>query len=158
MAERIPLTNLLGNLQELQAGDSLTGVRETVLTGLANLNASPIATDTLLVAIGKLTNNQQSQALTTTTVVLDFSPLVSNVQIIAITAASTFTTANLTTGQHKDIFITSGTASLGLTFPANWIFYGTKPTATVASKELRVRMTSFGTSDTTVRAESVTQS
>lgn len=159
MAERKPLDQILGFLNEIALGDSLKGVREVPLTGLVNLTGNVLATDSVLVAIGKLTNNQQSQTLTTTTSVLDFSPAVSNVQIILTTANTTFTTVNLAYGQRKDVFITTNsTVNLyTLTFPTGWVFYGTKPTAVVIGKEIRLRMVCYGTSDANVRAESITQ-
>lgn len=159
MAERIPLDQILGILSEIALGDSLTGVREVPLTGLVNLTGNVLATDSVLVAIGKLTNNQQSQTLTTTTTVLDFSPAISNVQTIVIAAATTFTTANLAYGQRKDVFISTGltATAYALTFPTGWTFYGIKPTTKALGKEMRIRMTCYGTSDAYVRAESITQ-
>jgi hypothetical protein len=93
-----------------------------------------------------------------TSTVLDFADTVDNRQTVLITAAATFTTANLAAGREKEVLITTNMALVTtLAFPSAWIWYGQKLTGTILAKEIRLRLRAYGTTDATVRAEWVAQ-
>lgn len=94
--------------------------------------------------------------VTNGTVVLDFAQEVDNVQAVNISLLTTFTTTNLQAGRTKEVLIT-GLIVTTLSFPSSWIWYGSKLTATLLSKEIRLRLRAMGTTDATVRAEFVAQ-
>ena len=81
---------------------------------------------------------------------VDFS--VEQLQTISISASTTFTTANRTTGKSKTIKITTDGSTRTLTFPSGWKFVGTKPTEQAASKIGILTCTCFGTADTDIVA------
>ena len=85
------------------------------------------------------------------TVDLDLSD---NEEIIlgTLTGNITFTSSNEGLGKHKTIHMTSDGTARTLTFPSGWVFYGTKPTTTVASKRSVLSLSCLGTADTDVRA------
>jgi hypothetical protein len=61
--------------------------------------------------------------------------------------AITFTATNYRAGAIKTVRIVSGAALRNLTFPASWVFVGTKPTSIAASKTGILTVTSFGTTE-----------
>jgi hypothetical protein len=80
---------------------------------------------------------------------IDFSE--DQLQTISISANTTFTTTNRTTGKSKTIKITTDGSTRNLTFPA-WKFVGTKPAEQAASKIGILTVTCFGTADTDIVA------
>jgi hypothetical protein len=102
--------------------------------------------------------NEGTLVPTATGTLLDFADTVDNRQTITITAAATFTTANLAAGREKEVLITTNMALVTtLAFPSTWIWYGSKLTGTILAKEIRLRLRAYGTTDATVRAEWVAQ-
>jgi len=86
--------------------------------------------------------------------VIDFSDSVDNVQTVTVGLASTFTTAGLAPGRRKELLITTtALVALSLSFPAAWVWYGSRLSATILSKEIRLRLVCWGTADKDVRAE-----
>lgn len=69
----------------------------------------------------------------------------------------TFTATNYRAGSVKTIFITNGASDRNLTFPANWIFLGSKPTSIAASKTGVLTVTSLGTAEANAVASWVVQ-
>ena len=72
-------------------------------------------------------------------------------ETLSLTANIIFTASNADIGKHKVIHITSDASARTFTFPA-WVFYGTEPTTTVASKKSILSLTALGTAATDIRA------
>ena len=72
-------------------------------------------------------------------------------ETLTLTGNVIFTASNADIGKHKVIHITSDASARTFTFPA-WVFYGTKPTTTVASKKSILSLTALGTAVGDVRA------
>jgi len=88
--------------------------------------------------------------------VVDFD---TNEEIILgeITGTTTFTSTNRAKGKHKVIHMDSNGSANTLTFSEAWLFYGTKPTATVADKKSILSLVCLGTAVGDVRAVFVEQ-
>lgn len=84
--------------------------------------------------------------LASDSITLDFS---GETGLYTRTAAGniTFTASNYRAGSIKTVRIIPGASSRNLTFPASWVFVGTKPTAVAASKVGILTITSFGTTE-----------
>ena len=117
--------------------------------------ASPTFTGTVTTAAVDVAGNNIDNIqnlihdISTTTTALDFSG--DQLQIISISAATTFTTSNRAIGRSKTIKITTDGSTRAFTFPA-WKFVGTKPTDQAASKIGILTITCFGTADTDIVA------
>lgn len=65
----------------------------------------------------------------------------------AITGNITYTASNYSAGRSLSIRITCDATQRNLTFPASWVFVGSKPTAIAASKVAVLSVTSFGATE-----------
>jgi len=65
----------------------------------------------------------------------------------AITGNITYTASNYSAGRSLSVRITCDATQRNLTFPASWVFVGSKPTAIAASKVAVLSITSFGTTE-----------
>lgn len=65
----------------------------------------------------------------------------------AITGNITYTASNYSAGRSLSIRITCDGTQRNLTFPAGWVFVGSKPTAIAASKVAVLSITSFGSTE-----------
>lgn len=65
----------------------------------------------------------------------------------SITGNITYTASNYAEGKSLTIRITSDGTARNLTFPANWIFVGAKPSSIAASKIAVLSVTSFGATE-----------
>lgn len=110
-------------------------------------------------AAGVITANNYKVSLTTgasDTVALDFTSgngLITR----AAAAAVTFTGANYSAGSTVTVRIVAGAAARAFTFPAGWVFVGSKPTQIAASKSGILTVTSFGTTEADCIASWVAQ-
>ena len=84
-------------------------------------------------------------------VAIDFD---TNEEIILgdLTGNIEFTGSNYTLGKHKTIHMESDGSARTFTFPSGWVFYGTKPTTTVASKKSVLSLSCLGATEALVRA------
>jgi hypothetical protein len=82
------------------------------------------------------------------TVNLDMAALVGRHQTIALTGNLTLTSSNRATGRTVALRIICDATLRNLTFPAGWIFLGTKPSDIAASKIGVLSLTFFGANDT----------
>ena len=81
------------------------------------------------------------------TVDLDMAALVGGYRTISLTGPLAFTTSNRASGRTVTLrLICDGTAR-ALTFPAGWVFIGTKPSTIAASKTAVLSLTFFGTAE-----------
>jgi len=71
---------------------------------------------------------------------------------LSIAANTTFTGSNYAAGKAQVYFVTCDGTQRTLTFPANWVFMGTKPANIAASKIGTLSLLSTTTADTGVRA------
>ena len=65
----------------------------------------------------------------------------------AITGNITYTASNYSAGRSLSVRITCDATQRNLTFPASWVFVGSKPTAIAASKVAVLSITSFGSTE-----------
>jgi len=65
----------------------------------------------------------------------------------SITGNITYTASNYAAGKSLSIRITCDGTQRNLTFPTNWVFVGSKPTAIAASKIAILSVTSFGATE-----------
>lgn len=63
------------------------------------------------------------------------------------TGTVTFTGSNYRAGSIKTVRVVAGGSNRTLSFPANWVFVGTKPTSILANKTGMLSVTSFGTTE-----------
>jgi hypothetical protein len=131
-------------------------VRATPLTGFTSGAGAVAATDTILQAIQKLDGNDAAKlpatftAATITyaaTVDLDLAALAGGYRTISLTGALTFTTSNRASGRQVTIRLICDSTARALTFPADWVFLGTKPSTIAASKTAVLSLSYFGTAD-----------
>ena len=69
-----------------------------------------------------------------------------------LTGNITFTGSNYALGKHRTFHMESDGSVRTFTFPAGWVFYGTKPTETVASKKSILSLSCIGSAEADVRA------
>jgi hypothetical protein len=65
----------------------------------------------------------------------------------SITGNITYTASNYAAGRSLSVRITCDGTQRNLTFPTNWVFVGSKPTAIAASKIAILSVTSFGATE-----------
>lgn len=82
------------------------------------------------------------------TVDLDMAALAGGYRTISLTGNITFTTSNRASGRTVTIRLICDGTQRTLTFPAGWVFVGTKPSTIAASKTAVLSLTFFGAADT----------
>jgi hypothetical protein len=82
------------------------------------------------------------------TVDLDMAALAGGYRTISLTGALTFSTSNRASGRQVTLRLVCDSTARALTFPAGWVFVGTKPSTIAASKTAVLSLTFFGTADT----------
>ena len=82
------------------------------------------------------------------TTTLDMAALTGGYRTLSLTGNVTFATSNRASGRQVTIRITCDATQRTLTFPAGWVFVGTKPSNIAASKTGVLSLTFFGTADT----------
>ena len=92
------------------------------------------------------------------TVNLDLALRDGQVNTITLTGALELTTSNLANGRMTGLRLLPGAAVRTLTFPADWVFVGTKPASIPASKTARLTIECYGTANTDVVAAIAIQS
>lgn len=75
------------------------------------------------------------------------------VQFLALTGNTTFTTANAADGRRLTIYITADGTPRTLTFPGTWKWVGTAPTSIAASTIGKLTLFSRGTTDADIYAD-----
>ncbi len=152
--------NVTGNVTGNTSGTALTVTQaaQTAITSvgtLTSLGVGAITTsgtltmgDNIITGIKSL--NTDIDVLTyAATTDIDFDD--NEEETLSLTGNVIFTASNADIGKHKVIHITSDASARTFTFPA-WVFYGTKPTTTVASKKSILSLTALGTAVGDVRA------
>lgn len=81
------------------------------------------------------------------TVDLDMAALAGGYRTTSLTGNITFTTSNRASGRTVTIRLICDATQRTLTFPAGWVFVGTKPSTIAASKTAVLSLTFFGTAD-----------
>ena len=81
------------------------------------------------------------------TVDLDMAALVGGYRTISLAGSPTFTTSNRGAGRAVTLRLICDSTARALTFPAGWVFIGTKPSTIAASKTAVLSLTFFGTAD-----------
>jgi hypothetical protein len=79
---------------------------------------------------------------------LDMAAHAGTYKTISLTGDLTFTTSNRASGRTVTLRLICDATQRTLTFPAGWVFVGTKPSNIAASKTAVLSLTFFGTADT----------
>lgn len=168
MATRYPLivNPSTNQIQEIPAGDTLdlrgNDVNQLVVSGISTLGTIQISSGIITAASGIATYYGDGSNLTgvftstisigtvgyATTVNLDMSTLNGKYNTISLTGDLQFTTSNRSTGRNTVIRLVCDSSQRTLTFPAGWVFVGTKPANIAGSKTAVLSLTFFGTADT----------
>jgi hypothetical protein len=125
--------------RNLIAGADASAQRTTLGLGSASTASSSDFLPTVFTA-GTLT-----YAATTD---LDMASLAGGYRTLSLTGNVTFTSSNRASGRQVTIRIVCDATTRNLTFPAGWVFLGTKPTSIAGSKTAVLSLTFFGTADT----------
>jgi hypothetical protein len=91
-------------------------------------------------------------------VALDFAALNAQYRMISLTGDLELTTSNLANGRTLVLRLACDATERTFTFPADWVFIGTKPSTIAASKTAVLSLTAFGTANTDVVAAYAVQS
>lgn len=81
------------------------------------------------------------------TVDLDMAALDGGYRTISLAGPLGFTTSNRASGRTATLRLVCDATGRALTFPAGWVFIGTKPSTIAASKTAVLSLTYFGTAD-----------
>jgi hypothetical protein len=104
-----------------------------------------------IVASGRLLVSTMAFTGTTITyaaqVTLDLAAITGSYCTISLTGALQFLTSNRAGGRQVTIRLICDSTARALTFPAGWVFVGTKPSTIAASKTAVLSLTYFGTAD-----------
>jgi hypothetical protein len=79
---------------------------------------------------------------------LDMAVYDQQYRTITLTGPLTFTTANLANGRMVSLRLIASGGPWSFTFPAGWVFVGTKPSSIAANKTAALSLTFYGTADT----------
>ena len=128
-------------------------VIDKVLTGYTSGAGTVAATDTILQAIQKL-NGNDAAALPTVftastityaaTIDLDMAALAGGYRTISLTGNLEVTALNRAAGRQVTLRLVCDASIRTLTFPAAWVFLGTKPSSLAASKTAVLSLSFFG--------------
>jgi len=117
--------------------NATTGTVQTLTSSTATI--SEIATGkNFAVNVGTLSTTSGTQQL-------DFTS--QGYLTHSITGNITYTATNYSAGRSLSVRITSDGTARNFTFPASWVFVGSKPTSIAASKNAVLSITSFGTTE-----------
>jgi hypothetical protein len=92
------------------------------------------------------------------TVTLDFAVRNRRIDTISLTGPLELLSSNLANGQEVRLRLVCDATERAFTFPTDWKFVGTKPSALAASKVAILSLASFGTTDADVVAAYAVQS
>jgi hypothetical protein len=134
-------------------GFTQADVRATPITGFTSGAGTVAATDTILQAIQKLDGNDAAKLPITftpstityaSTVDLDMAALAGQYCTISLTGNLELTALNRAAGRQVTLRLLCDATTRTLTFPAAWVFLGTKPSSLAASKAAVLSLTFFG--------------
>jgi len=127
--------------------NSTTGTIATLnsTTGTVQTLTSSTATVNEIVTTKNIAINVTTLATATGTQNLDFTS--QGYLTHSITGNITYTASNYAAGKSLSVRITCDGTQRNLTFPTNWVFVGSKPTAIAASKIAILSVTSFGATE-----------
>jgi len=127
--------------------NSTTGTIATLnsTTGTVQTLTSSTATVNEIVTTKNIAINVTTLATATGTQNLDFTS--QGYLTHSITGNITYTASNYAAGRSLSVRITCDGTQRNLTFPTNWVFVGSKPTAIAASKIAILSVTSFGATE-----------
>jgi len=131
-------------------GSSTITTTGALASGAITTSGTLTMGDNIITGIKSLDTDIDTLAWNASTVV-DFD---TNEELILgeITGTTTFTTSNRALGKHKVIHMDSNGSANTLTESEGWVWYGTKPTATVADKKSILSLVCLGTAVGDVRA------
>jgi hypothetical protein len=133
-------------------------ISDSTTAGRALLTAADAAAQRTSLGLGTAATSATGDFLPTTfsasaityaaTVTLDMSALAGGYRTISLTGDLTLATSNRASGRQVTLRLVCDATQRTLTFPAGWVFVGTKPSNIAASKTAVLSLTFFGTADT----------
>ena len=141
------ITSGFGNIN---IGSSTITTTGAVATGAITTSGTLTMGDNIITGIKSLDTDIDTLAWNASTVI-DFD---TNEEIILgeITGTTTFTSTNRALGKHKVVHMDSNGSANTLAESEGWVWYGTKPTATVANKKTILSLVCLGSAVGDVRA------
>ena len=141
------ITSGFGNIN---IGSSTITTTGAVATGAITTSGTLTMGDNIITGIKSLDTDIDTLAWNASTVI-DFD---TNEEIILgeITGTTTFTSTNRALGKHKVVHMDSNGSAITLAESEGWVWYGTKPTATVADKKSILSLVCLGSAVGDVRA------
>ena len=141
------ITSGFGNIN---IGSSTITTTGAVATGAITTSGTLTMGDNIITGIKSLDTDIDTLAWNASTVI-DFD---TNEEIILgeITGTTTFTSTNRALGKHKVVHMDSNGSANTLAESEGWVWYGTKPTATVADKKSILSLVCLGSAVGDVRA------
>ena len=131
------ITNLRSTTGTVATINSTTGTIETLTSSTSTVSG--------ILTSKNVAINVNTLATATGTQNLDFTS--EGYLTHSITGNITYTASNYAAGKSLSVRITSDATQRNLTFPASWVFVGSKPTAIAASKKAILSVTSFGATE-----------
>jgi len=131
-------------------GSSTITTTGALASGAITTSGTLTMGDNIITGIKSLDTDIDDLAWNASTVI-DFDTN-EEIELGEITGTTTFTTTNNAKGKHKVIHMDSNGSANTLTITEAWVWYGTKPTVTVADKKSILSLVCLGTADADVRA------
>jgi hypothetical protein len=153
--ERVPMDQA-GTTVDAAASAIAALATAATVTGFTSGAGTVAATDTILQAIQKLDGNDAAKLPITftastityaSTVDLDMAALAGKYCTISLTGNLELTALNRASGRQVALRLLCDATTRTLTFPAAWVFLGTKPSTLAASKTAVLSLTFFGASN-----------
>ena len=136
--------------QAAQTAITSVGTLTSLGTGAITTSGTLTMGDNIITGIKRLDTDVDTLAYAASRSI-DFD---TNEEIILgeLTGNIAFTASNYGLGKHKTIHMVSDGSARTFTFPSGWVFYGTEPTTTVASKKSVLSLSCLGSAEADVRA------
>jgi len=134
----------------INTGSSTITTTGALASGAITTSGTLTMGDNIITGIKSLDTDIDDLAWNASTVI-DFDTN-EEIELGEITGTTTFTTTNNAKGKHKVIHMDSNGSANTLTITEAWVWYGTKPTVTVADKKSILSLVCLGTADADVRA------
>ena len=142
--------SITSNFGNINTGSSTITTTGALASGAITTSGTLTMGDNIITGIHSLDMDVDTVAYGAS-VAIDFTD---NEEIILgeLTGNIEFTSTTYALGKHKVIHMDSDGSARTFTFPAGWVFYGTKPTTTVADKKSILSLSCLGATEALCRA------